>query len=55
MLIAKLNTEDVHCFHNGYVHILWFNAIKKKEKKKKIQNKNQNKDLKLANSVQKLC
>lgn len=53
MLIAKLNTEDVHCFHNGYVHILWFNAIK--QKKKKIQNKNQNKDLKLANSVQKLC
>lgn len=32
MLIAKLNTEDVH--YNGYVHILWFSAIKQKKKKK---------------------
>ena len=54
MLIAKLNNEDIHHFHNGYVHILWFNAIKQKKKKKKIQSVH-NKDLKLAKSVQKLC
>ena len=57
MLIAKLNTEDMHHFHNGYVHILRFNAIKQKKKKKQKTKKQSihNKDLKLAKSVQKLC